>query len=205
MNSLAPSPLDTIDNYKSQIQMYENLIELKNQYHIDRSIIGEFGWLQSLIINGPEFNGSAGRTEGSTGRTEGSTAREQSSLGGNAARERSSLAWKTKTFKGDYTKKYDYDRYNTLMNNLAQICQKAISYGIIEKKYYTYNPHLLFDSSIFWYERQIINIEPELKIFEQAIYTLINREDELLFDIEQIDIDTIRDKLLYKTITSLFQ
>jgi hypothetical protein len=163
-------PLDSIDNYKSQIQMYENLVELKNQYHIDRSIIGEFGWLQSLIINGPEFNGS-----------------------------------KTKTFKGDFTKKYDYDRYNTLMNNLAQICKKAIFYGIIEKKYYTHNPHLLFDSSVFWYERQIINIEPELKIFEQAIYTLINREDELLFDIEQIDIYTIRDKLLYKTITSQFQ
>jgi hypothetical protein len=160
-------PLNSIDNYKSQIQMYENLVELKNQYHIDRSIIGEFGWLQSLIINGPEF--------------------------------------KTKTFRGDFTKKYDYERYNTLMNNLAQICQKAISYGIIEKKYYTHNPHLLFDSSIFWYERQTNNIEPELKIFEQAIYTLINREDELLFDIEQIDIDTIRDKLLYKTITSLFQ
>ncbi len=166
--SRAPKvPLDSIDNYKSQIQMYENLVELKNQYHIDRSIIGEFGWLQSLIINGPEF--------------------------------------KTKTFRGDFTKKYDYDRYNTLINNLAQICQKAISYGIIEKKYYTHNPHLLFDSSIFWYERQTNNIEPELKIFEQAIYTLINREDELLFDIEQIDIDTIRDKLLYKTITSLFQ
>jgi hypothetical protein len=166
-------PLDSIDNYKSQIQMYESLVELKNQYHIDRSIICEFGWLQSLIINGLEFNGS--------------------------------LAWETKTFRGDFTKKYDYDRYNTLMNNLAQICQKAISYGIIEKKYYTHNPHLLFDSSIFWYERQTNNIEPELKIFEQAIYTLINREDELLFDIEQIDIDTIRDKLLYKTITSLFQ
>lgn len=165
--------LDSIDNYKSQIQMYESLVELKNQYHIDRSIICEFGWLQSLIMNGPEINGS--------------------------------LAWETKTFRGDFTKKYDYDRYNTLINNLAQICQKAISYGIIEKKYYTHNPHLLFDSSIFWYERQTNNIEPELKIFEQAIYTLINREDELLFDIEQIDIDTIRDKLLYKTITSLFQ
>lgn len=152
------SPLDSIDNYKSQIQMYENLVELKNQYHIDRSIICEFGWLQSIIINGL-------------------SARDQSSL----------------------------DRYNTLMNNLAQICQKAISYGIIEKKYYTHNPHMLFDSSIFWYERQTNNIEPDLKTFEQAIYTLINREDELLFDIEQIDIDTIRDKLLYLTITNLSQ
>ncbi len=148
---LGTESLDTIDNYRSQVEMYDNLVQLKDQYHIDRSIIGEIGWLQNLIIN------------------------------------------------GTYTHS-DYYRYNTLMQNLAQICQKAISYEIIEKQYYTHNPRLYFDSQAV--HKECAGHEVSFEIFEQAIYTLINREDELLYDIEQINIADIRDRLLYQILTT---
>jgi len=146
---------DLSADFTSQIRMYDNLVELKSQYHLDRSIIDDLSWLSDLIING--------------------------------------------TYKQEY-----YTRYEKLMNNLAHICKRAYKLGIVENSYYFPYPRVYFDSRVLPYERGAWNYnyetDTELKqvisTCELAIYTMINREDELLYDIEQIDIDTIRDKLL---------
>jgi hypothetical protein len=60
---------------------------------------------------------------------------------------------------------------------------------------------MFFDSRIIPYERTIYmynsadddQLEPMIKSFELAIYSMINREDETLFDMEQINIQEERD------------
>ncbi len=146
---------DLSADFISQIHMYNNLVMLKDQYHLDRSIIDDLSWLSDLIVNG--------------------------------------------TYTPD-----NYNRYDKLMNNLAQICNRAYKLGIVKNSYYFPYPRVYFDSRVLPYERSAWNynyqLDTELKqvmsTCELAIYTMINREDELLYDIEKIDIDTMKDKLL---------
>lgn len=146
---------DLSADFTSQIRMYNNLVELKDQYHLDRSIIDDLSWLSDLIING--------------------------------------------TYQPTY-----HTRYDKLMNDIAHICKRAYNLGIVENKYYFPYPRVYFDSRVLPYERSAwkynyeldTELKPVFSTCELAIYTMINREDELLYDIKQIDIDTIKDKLL---------
>jgi len=60
------------------------------------------------------------------------------------------------------------------------------------------NPILYFDSRVIWEERMrgTVAFNPRdelvLDIFTLVIYTFINREDELLFEMSYIDIEHIR-------------
>jgi len=155
---------DLSADFTSQIRMYDSLVELKDQYHLNRSIIDDLSWLSDLIING--------------------------------------------TYKQE-----NYTRYDGLMNNISNICKRAYQLGIVKNSYYFPYPRVYFDSRVLPYERGAwnYNYETDLELkqvistCELAIYTMINREDELLYDIEQIDIDTIRDKQLLQQLLHMYK
>jgi hypothetical protein len=71
------------------------------------------------------------------------------------------------------------------------------------------NPVLYFDSRVIWEERQHNPIgfnhrdELILDIFSLMIYTFINREDEVKFDLGQIDIENVKSMLRLKQIHQL--
>jgi hypothetical protein len=64
-------------------------------------------------------------------------------------------------------------------------------------------PYVFFDGRIIQRERDMHNydfksdkqLEQVIKVFELAIYSLINREEELYFDLNQIRINENKDKL----------
>ncbi len=136
---------DLSADYTTQLSMYNNLVQLKDQYHIDRCIVGELGWLYDLIIN-------------------------------------------------DTYKPENYCRYNGIMHNLALICKRARKLGIIDSNFHYPYPRAYFDSRVI--EHKTCDLTQVINTCELAIYTMINREDELLYDMEQIDIDNIRDYVL---------
>jgi hypothetical protein len=71
------------------------------------------------------------------------------------------------------------------------------------------NPVLYFDSRVIWEERQRRTLdfnhrdELILDIFSLMIYTFINREDEVKFDLGQIDIENVKSMLRLKQIHQL--
>jgi hypothetical protein len=92
-------------------------------------------------------------------------------------------------------------RYYACINNLRIVHEKASKLFNLEQTIYNKKPDLYFDSRVLPYERTIWmydaanddTLEPIIKSFELAIYTMINREDETLFDMEQINIQEERD------------
>ena len=64
-------------------------------------------------------------------------------------------------------------------------------------------PYVFFDRRIIKRERELHKydynsdkqLEQVIKVFELAIYSLINREEELYFDLNQIQINENKDKL----------
>jgi hypothetical protein len=113
------------------------------------------------------------------------------------------------------------ERYYCLMKELGRLYQKYIEtvedaprlIGTIYKKHSEHietmgfvliveeqlrNPILYFDSRVIWEERMrgTVAFNPRdelvLDIFTLVIYTFINREDELLFEMSYIDIEHIR-------------
>ena len=111
------------------------------------------------------------------------------------------------------------DRYNNLMNQLSTIYKQYINViedarEQIDALHLQYNncvkcenlftvPNLFFDCRVIKRERDkckyTYNSDKSLlcviKIFELAIYSLINREDEEIFELNKINLQENKDKL----------
>jgi hypothetical protein len=132
------------------------------------------------------------------------------------------LEWLAKITQNPMRRFFDIkDRYYRLIKELGRLYQKYIEMvddaprliGTIYKKHSKQietmglvliveeqlrNPVLYFDSRVIWEERMHGNPafnprdELVLDIFTLVIYTFINREDELMFEMSHIDIEHIR-------------
>jgi hypothetical protein len=111
------------------------------------------------------------------------------------------------------------EKYDSLMTNLVTVYEQYLNvdedartkidrihelYGNCAKcELFFQNPCTFFDSRVIEEEREHNNYIYEsdialkcvMTVFELAIYSLINREDELIFDMNQILIQENRDKL----------
>ncbi len=87
-------------------------------------------------------------------------------------------------------------KYYSCINNLRIVHERASKLFNLEQTIFHRKPDLFFDSRVLPYERNHVHyeathddkLEPMIKSFELAIYTMINREDETLFDMEQVNI-----------------
>jgi len=160
-----------IDYYRSCIDTYEKLDLERKKYEIERTIAYDLNWLNRIVAKGG-----------------------------------------VKFFEIK-------DKYEILMTTLSNIyeqylnaCEDATEkIDQIHKLYdncakcevFYKNPCTFFDSRVIQEERDHNKYIYEsdtafkcvIKIFELAIYSLINREDELIFDLNQILIKDARDKL----------
>jgi hypothetical protein len=165
------SSLLSPDVYRENINKYNTIEEKRKKYEIDRNITYELNWLLKIIEN-------------------------------------------NNTHFFDIITKYD-----NLMKNLAKVYNQYLN--VVENAenhiieiHNTYDncvkcnlffekPYVFFDQYVIENERlkksKILNLKKHLecvvKIFELAIYNLINREDELIFELNQIDLKENIDKL----------
>jgi hypothetical protein len=162
--------IDTIvhdpDNYKEKINYYEKTDMERKRFEIDRSIIYDLNWLVRSIETGVD---------------------------------------KFFEIKDDYYKLMErlsliYKQYLCVMED-AQSKIDGLSKGLC--KLFFEKPYVFFDGRIIQRERDMHNydfksdkqLEQVIKVFELAIYSLINREEELYFDLNQIRINENKDKL----------
>lgn len=162
--------IDTIvhdpDNYKEKINYYEKTDMERKRFEIDRSIIYNLNWLVRSIETGVD---------------------------------------KFFEIKDEYYKLMErlsliYKQYLSVMED-AQSKIDGLSKGLC--KLFFEKPYVFFDGRIIQREREMHNydfkadkqLEQVIKVFELAIYSLINREEELYFDLNQIRINENKDKL----------
>jgi hypothetical protein len=162
--------IDTIvhdpDNYKEKINNYEKTDMERKRFEIDRTIIYDLNWLVRSIETGVD---------------------------------------KFFEIKDDYYKLMDrlsliYKQYLNVVED-AKSKIDGLSKGLC--KLFFEKPYVFFDGRIIKRERELHNydfktdkqLDCVIKVFELAIYSLINREEELYFDLNQIRINENKDKL----------
>ena len=161
-----------IDHYRGKNELYERLDAERKKYEIDRTIAYDLNWLKRIVE------------------------------------------------KGVGTKFFEIkSQYDTLMAELSAVYEQYINsdedapdkvdtihklYGDCAKcKIFFQTPYTFFDCRVIQEERDHnkysyeadVQLRCVLSVFELAIYSLINREDELIFEINQIGIKENRDKL----------
>lgn len=165
------SSLLSPDVYRENINKYNTIEEKRKKYEIDRNITYELNWLLKIIEN-------------------------------------------NNTHFFDIITKYDnlmknlakvYNQYlNVVENAENHIIQIHNSYdNCVKCNLFFEKPYVFFDQYVIENERlktsKTLNLKKHLecvvKIFELAIYNLINREDELIFELNQIDLKENIDKL----------
>lgn len=160
-----------IDHYRGCINIYENLKMERKKYEIDRTIRYDLNWLNRIVAKGGVRFFDIKEKYDSL-MTNLVTVYEQYLNVGEDAREK-------------------IDRIHELYGNCAK-CELFFQ-----------TPCTFFDSRVIEEEREHNNYDYEsdialkcvMTVFELAIYSLINREDELIFDMNQIFIQENRDKL----------
>lgn len=164
--------LDTIvhdpDNYREKINNYEKTDLERKRFEIDRTIIYDLKWLIRSIEEGVD---------------------------------------KFFEISDDYYKLMDqlslvYKKYLNVMED-AQTKIDGLCKDYDVCTLFFDKPYVFFDKRIIMSEREANNydfktdkqLDCVIKIFELAIYSLINREEELYFDLNQIRIKETKDKL----------
>lgn len=160
-----------IDYYRKKIRLYEQTDLERKKYEIDRTIRYDLNWLNLIIAKG--------------GNKFFDIKNNYDKLMGHLA------AVYQQYLNVDEDARTKIDRIHELYGNCAK-CELFFQ-----------NPRVFFDSRVIQEERDHnkYNYESDTEIkcvitvFELAIYSLINREDELIFDMNQIIIQEHRDKL----------
>jgi len=162
--------IDTIvhdpDNYKEKINNYEKTDMERKRFEIDRTIIYNLNWLVRSIETGVD----------------------------------NFLKIKNEYYKLMGQLSLIYKQYLSVMED-AQSKIDGLSKGLC--KLFFEKPYVFFDKRIIKRERELNNydfktdkqLEHVIKVFELAIYSLINREEELYFDLNQVRINESKDKL----------
>ena len=164
------SERETLDEsaLRTSLAEYEKLEKEREKYKIDRSIIYDFNWLIKCIQTG-------------TGHISDEYHKLMSQL---------SIVYK----------KY----LNVVEDASAKVGQIHGNHrGCALCNIYYEKPYVFFDCRFIKRERELNNYDYELdtqiqcvvQIFELAIFSLINREEEILFEMEQINVREIEDKL----------
>jgi hypothetical protein len=160
-----------IDYYRKMIKLYEETEMERKKYEIDRTIRYDLNWLNQIVVNGGvKFFDIKGNYDSLMCRL---------------------AAVYQQYLNVDEDARSKIDRIHELYDNCAK-CELFFQ-----------NPCTFFDSRIIQEERDHNNYDYALDtkfkcviaVFELAIYSLINREDELFFDLNQFLIQEIRDKL----------
>jgi len=160
-----------IDYYRKKIRLYEQTDAERKKYEIERNIRYDLNWLNRIVAKGGN---------------------KFFEIKGNYEKLMGSLAAVYQQYLNvDEDARTKIDRIHDLYGNCAK-CELFFQ-----------NPQLFFDSRVIQEERDHnkYNYESDtefkcvISVFELAIYSLINREDELIFDLNQILIQEHRDKL----------
>lgn len=160
-----------IDYYRKMIGLYEETDAERKKYEIDRTIRYDLNWLNRIVAKGGvKFFDIKSNYDKLMGRL--AAVYEQYLIVEEDARTK-------------------IDRIHELYENCAK-CELFYK-----------NPRIFFDSRVIQEERDHnkynYDLDTEFKcvisVFELVIYSLINREDELIFDMNQIFIQEHRDKL----------
>jgi hypothetical protein len=162
--------IDTIvydpENYRDKINYYEKTDMERKRFEIDRTIIYDLNWLVRSIETGVD---------------------------------------KFFEIKDEYYKLMD--RLSLVYKQYLSVTEDAESKidGLSEGscKLFFEKPYVFFDGRIIKREREIYKydyksdkqLEQVIKVFELAIYSLINREEELYFDLNQVRLRENNDKL----------
>jgi len=160
-----------LDNIHSEYEKYNQLNVKRENYEIDRSIMYEFEWLISIVKTPPTQFTQSIRTRYYT---------LTQSL-------RSIYAKYIRTFDDSSQKIAScYKKYSAYFYEnvrIAPITEAQLA-----------NPIMYLDSRVISSERNhdyCPKDELFLDIFTLIIYTFVNREDEILYDIAQIDIENV--------------
>ena len=163
--------IDSEEFYRENIQKYEKINSQRMRYQINRNVVCNINWLSRIIENEvPNFFEINDRYD-------------------NLMRQLSTI----------------YKQYlNVIEDAREQIDVLHLQYNNCVKCDTLFTvPHLFFDSRVIKRERDMrkYNFKTDtslicaIKIFELAIYSLINKEDEEIFELNQINLQENKDKL----------
>lgn len=159
-----------IDFYRGRVKLYEQLDAERKKSEIDRTIGYDLNWLKRIVEKGTKFFEIKPQYE--------------------------TLLNKLSAVYEQYLNSDEYaqDKIDSI-HKLYNDCAKC--------KIFFQNPCTFFDCRVIQEERNRnkynydadIEFKCVLSVFELAIYSLINREDELIFEMNLIGIKEIKDKL----------
>jgi|LauGreDrversion4_2_1035121.scaffolds.fasta_scaffold02389_4 hypothetical protein len=156
------------DNYREKINYYEKTNLERKRFEIDRTIIYDLNWLVRIIVTGVD---------------------------------------KFFEISDEYYKLMEqlsliYNQYLSVFEDAQSkidgLCKDSDVCNLFFEK-----PYVFFDKRVIKRERDLNNydfksdkqLEQVIKVFELAIYSLINREEELYFDLNQVTLRESKDKL----------
>jgi hypothetical protein len=165
-------PLDA-DLINQNIQTYLKAEDIRKRFEINRGIIDELDWLLQIIKTPDQHFVS---------RVSGRYSKLMRDLGN------------------------VYEHFLKETDNATQLVKTIVKPDVPVCELYFQRPYTFFDKRVILEEREYGKYDCEsdailpivIKVFELAIYTLINREDEAIFERDLIDLQENRDKLFIK-------
>ena len=165
-------PLDA-DTANQNIQTYLKAEDIRKRFEINRGIIEELDWLLQIIkIPEPHFV--------------------------------STISTRYYKLMGDLGNVYE--QFLKEIDNATQLIKTIVNPDVPICDLYFQRPYTFFDKRVILEEREHGKYDLDsdavlpiiVKVFELAIYTLINREDEAIFERDLINLQDSKDKLFLK-------